>query len=136
MFRSNITVHMIVKNEDRFIWYAIQSVVDFVDKLIIYDTGSSDKTLSIIKSIKNKKIHLSEKQISNKHDISLLRQKQLEETDTDWIWIVDGDEIYPFSLCREIRNTVEYADMTYWEIFITTRKNQLEHTIYLIKKDI
>ncbi len=109
MSRSNITVHMIVKNEDRFIWYAIQSVVDFVDKLIIYDTGSSDKTLSIIKSIKNKKIHLSEKQIANKHDISLLRQKQLEETDTDWIWIVDGDEIYPFSLCREIRNTVKYG---------------------------
>ena len=46
-----ITGHMVVKNEDRWIYYAIMSVIEYLDKLIIYDTGSIDHTKDIIKGI-------------------------------------------------------------------------------------
>ena len=38
-----LTVHMVVKNEDRFIWYALNSVLPYVDKVIIFYTGSTQK---------------------------------------------------------------------------------------------
>lgn len=106
MINNNLTAHMIVKNEDIFIWYAVNSVLPYVDKMIIFDTGSTDKTVDIIKSIKSHKICFKQFNIKNAEDITILRQKQLEVTQSDWFWIVDGDEIYPDCLCKEIMNTI------------------------------
>jgi glycosyltransferase involved in cell wall biosynthesis len=55
-----LTVHCLIKNEENFIFYAIKSVVDFVDKIIIFDTGSTDKTVAIVNSLVNhprRKLH-------------------------------------------------------------------------------
>ena len=46
-----IWAHTLVMNEDRFIWYAVMSVIDYVDKILIFDTGSTDGTVRIIKGI-------------------------------------------------------------------------------------
>lgn len=97
-----VTVHMVVKNEDRFIWYAVQSVLPYVRKVDIIDTGSTDRTSVIIPGIKNRKISFRGLTVSRPEDLASVRQKQLDETITDWIWIVDGDEIYSESLAGEI----------------------------------
>ena len=47
---------MIVKNEDQWVFYAINSVLPYVDELIITDTGSTDHTLELIRSIHSPKI--------------------------------------------------------------------------------
>lgn len=86
---------MIVKNEDRFIWYAISSVLPYVDKFLIFDTGSTDKTVEIIKLFHDKKIIFKQKGKVTAKEITKLRQEQIEMTKTPWLWIVDGDEIYP-----------------------------------------
>lgn len=106
MPKSLPTVHMVVKNEDRFIYYVIKSVLPYVGKILTCDTGSTDKTVEIIKSISDKKILLTQKNISSPEELSLVRQKQIEETETDWFWIVDGDEIYTEKLCREILDII------------------------------
>lgn len=107
MPKVKITSHMVVKNEDRFIYYAINSVLPFVDRLFITDTGSSDKTLQIIKLIRNNKISFESKNINGPNDISKIRNNQLAETATDWFWVVDGDEVYPQSLVKEILKLLE-----------------------------
>jgi len=92
-----IWVNTIVNNEENFIWFAIMSVVDFVDQIIIYDTGSTDRTVEIIKEIKeNKKnkIRLEEIGSINRDEFPKLRQRMLEESKCDWILILDGDEIW------------------------------------------
>ena len=53
MSKKNIWVHTLVKNEEKYLWYAVMSVADFVDKVLLWDTGSSDKTVEIIKQIQN-----------------------------------------------------------------------------------
>jgi glycosyltransferase involved in cell wall biosynthesis len=103
---SLITGHMVVKNEDRFIWYAIQSVLPFVAELLVFDTGSSDNTIEIIKSIKNNKIKFHSKKITTPEEMVYLRAQQIQMTKTNWIWIVDGDEIYPRKLSEKITETV------------------------------
>lgn len=102
-----ITGHMIVKNEDRFIWYAISSVLPYVDKFLIYDTGSTDDTAKIIKGFKSKKIIFKQILVDDVSEIAKLRDNQIKETETDWFWIVDGDEIYSKSLCEEIQNIIK-----------------------------
>lgn len=92
-----IWVHTIVHNEDKFIWFAVMSVVDYVDKVMIWDTGSTDKTVEIIKEIqkiKGKKISFKELGPVDKYQFTDVRQKMLEESKCDWILILDGDEIW------------------------------------------
>lgn len=98
---------MIVKNEDIFIWYSITSVLPYVDKLLITDTGSTDETFQIISSIRSEKIEINKITSNNKFDIGSVRQQQLSRTQTDWIWIIDGDEIYPGSLGKEITGIIQ-----------------------------
>ena len=103
---THITGHMIVKNEDRWVWFAIQSALPYVDQLLIIDTGSTDKTIDCIKSIKSSKISLLQTTISSQEDMTALRNKQLAETKTNWIWIIDGDEIYTPQGAKEITQAV------------------------------
>lgn len=99
---QGITAHMMVKNEDCWVWYAIQSILPFVDTFLITDTGSSDNTIEFIKQIHSKKIHFTQEKTLNRDDITRVRNQQVANTQTDWIWIIDGDEVYPQSLCEEI----------------------------------
>lgn len=86
---------MIVKDEDKWIWYAINSVLPHVDSFLIFDTGSQDKTVEIIKSIKNPKIIFEEKGKANPLEMVLLRNEQIKHTKTEWFMLADGDEVYP-----------------------------------------
>jgi len=99
----DVTVHMIVKNEDQFVAYALESVLPFVSHVIIYDTGSTDDTVAIIErqlaSIKKENpdidIIFNKLSIKDKSEIKELRQRQLEQTQTDWFFLLDGDEVWP-----------------------------------------
>lgn len=97
-----ITIHTIVKNEDRWIWYALKSVMDFAQKILIYDTGSTDKTVDIIKSIDSPKIIFEFHPASTRKDLVKLRQEQLDHTRTPWFMLLDGDEIWPRKNLRRL----------------------------------
>jgi glycosyltransferase involved in cell wall biosynthesis len=90
-----ITIHTIIKNEDRWIWYALKSVIDLAQKILIYDTGSTDKTLEVIETINSPKIILESHPASTRQDLVKLRQHQLDRTTTPWFMLLDGDEIWP-----------------------------------------
>lgn len=113
MIRNNknptITAHCLIRNEERWIWYAINSVIDYVDKILVYDTGSTDNTVKIIKSIKSPKIILEEKGIVSKKQFVQLRQEMLDRTDTDWFLVLDGDEVWPEKTIGELTSAVKKA---------------------------
>ncbi|MDO8619132.1 MAG: glycosyltransferase [Candidatus Daviesbacteria bacterium] len=87
----------IVKNEDRFIWFAVTSVINYLDKLIIWDTGSSDKTVKIIELLKKKypkKISFREYGEVDRESFTKAREEMLVQTKSDWVFLLDGDEIW------------------------------------------
>lgn len=102
-----ITGHCIVKNEDRWIWFALQSVLPFCEEIIVYDTGSTDQTVEIIKSINSPKIKFEEKGPVTPQQLVELRRDQLKRTKTDWFLIIDGDEIWPEN---NLKKMIEVAD--------------------------
>ncbi len=108
--KKSITAHMIVKNEDRFIWYTINSVLPYVDKFLIYDTGSSDKTVSVIQTFKDKKIIFEKKGTVDAEGLVKLRNEQIHRSATEWIWIVDGDEVYPQDTIKAIIQSVNSSN--------------------------
>lgn len=95
--KNSITAHCLIKNEENFIWYAVKSVIDFVDKLIIFDTGSQDNTVKIVNSLKKEyptKIFFEQKGLCDKEKHTEFRNEMIKRTDTDWFMILDGDEVW------------------------------------------
>lgn len=97
--RKTITAHCLVKNEARFIWFSVMSVVNHVDKVLLWDTGSTDGTLEIINEIRktqNGKRKVNFKEVGEVTPLSFakVRQEILDATETDWFIVVDGDEIW------------------------------------------
>lgn len=93
-----IWAHTLVKNEAKFIWYSVMSVINYVDRILLWDNGSNDETLEIIKKILETKVaqekidfRIIKQNFKNEDDI---RQKMLDETKSDWFLVVDGDEIW------------------------------------------
>ena len=92
-----ICVHMLVKNEERYIWFAVMSVIDHVDKVLLWDTGSTDNTCEIIDELIKEypgKIQFKEVGGVDPQKFTEIRQQMLNETKADWILIVDGDEVW------------------------------------------
>lgn len=89
--------HTLVKNEERYLWFAVQSVAKYMDKMMIWDTGSSDQTVAIIKELQN--LYPNKIEFKSIGEVSIerfseIRQKMIEETKSDWVFILDGDEVW------------------------------------------
>lgn len=109
---KKIIVNTLVRNEENFVWYAINSVLDFVDKMVIFDTGSTDKTVEIIKTINSQKIIFEELGEVDALGHSRLRDEQIkisQKLGGDWLLILDGDEIWPENTIRKFRQKIERA---------------------------
>lgn len=92
-----IWAHTIVKNEERYTWYAVMSVIEFLDKILIWDTGSTDSTCDIIKEIKRlypNKVEFREVGNVDIGQFTEVRQEMLKVTRSDWFMILDGDEVW------------------------------------------
>lgn len=102
-----VTIHAIVKNEDQFIYFSLKSVLPFVAKALIIDTGSTDRTWEIIEKLKNEfpdKIEAKQIKINSPQEISNLRENLIKLTKTQFFMLLDGDEIWPQDEILELIN--------------------------------
>ena len=106
----SISANMLVKNEARWVWYAIQSVLPYVDELIVFDTGSVDETPDIIAGIVDPKIRFERRSSVSAEEFPHLRQEQISKSRGDWILLVDGDEIWWKSGVEHFRRLVSDID--------------------------
>ncbi len=105
-----IWAHTIVKNEDLYLWYAVSSVIEHVDKVLLWDTGSSDNTLSVIKELQNRypsKISFKEVGEVNPDQFTVVRQRMLDESKCDWVLMVDGDEVWWEEKIKKLRDIID-----------------------------
>jgi glycosyltransferase involved in cell wall biosynthesis len=78
---------MIVRDEEKFLEQCLNSAKEFVDEIIIVDTGSTDRTISIAEKFTNG-IH----QFEWCDDFSKARNESLKYAAKDWILVLDADE--------------------------------------------
>jgi glycosyltransferase involved in cell wall biosynthesis len=79
---------MIAKDEKGFLENCLESVKDLVDEIIVVDTGSSDDTKQIAAGFGAK---VSE--IKWKDDFSIARNISLDKAKSNWILVLDADEM-------------------------------------------
>jgi glycosyltransferase involved in cell wall biosynthesis len=106
MPKTNITAHMMVKNEDQWVRYSLLSILPYVDTVLVTDTGSTDHTIEAINSLNSPKIKLTQTSISSPSDVTKIREAQLQNTKTTWFWVIDGDEVYPEEAAKEVVSAI------------------------------
>ena len=100
MKNLKLTACWIARNEERDIRRSIESVMDQVDELIVVDTGSSDRTIEIAKSLG---ANIFEQAWAD--DFSAPRNFAIEQAHGDWIIFLDADEYFahPNKIRRAVR---------------------------------
>jgi glycosyltransferase involved in cell wall biosynthesis len=93
-----LTVAMIIKNEEQFIEKVIGNVQPVADEIVITDTGSTDRTVDIIKKFNVKLFHYSWN-----GDEARARNFTLSKCKTDWILFIDADEFIDIRDYQKIR---------------------------------
>ena len=107
---KKIWANTLVQNEERYLWYAVTSVIDYLDKILIWDTGSTDKTVEIIKILQKKyprKVEFKEIGEVDIDKFTSVRQQMLDETKADWVLILDGDEVWWDDSIKEVIETIQ-----------------------------
>lgn len=105
-----IWAHVLVKNEERYLWYAVNSIAKYMDKIMIWDTGSSDNTISIIHELEKeypKQIEYKQVGEVTIDQFADTRQKMIESTKSDWMFILDGDEVWWEDSIRELIDIIQ-----------------------------
>jgi len=92
--KKKIWGHCLVRNEENWVWYALLSVIEHFDRILVWDTGSTDKTVEIIKTIKSPKISFREYGPVSPETFVKARQEMLEKTRADWLFLIDADEVW------------------------------------------
>lgn len=102
-----ITVTLLVKNGERCLKETLHALAHF-EEIIVYDTGSTDSSLTIAASFSNVTLHRGELVgfgSARNHVASLAKH--------DWILCIDADEVISSDLSREIRSLSLHSDCVY-----------------------
>jgi len=104
---------MLVRDEDRFVEWAIRSAIDFCDEFLVYDHESQDETTVILGRLTQEYGRkLVVRRCRNSGDSHAMIQAYAGTA--TWIFGVDGDEIYdPAGLAR-LRGRLAAGEFDAW----------------------
>lgn len=119
---ANLSVCMIVKNEERFLEEALSSIKNLADEIIIVDTGSTDATRTIARKFTDKIYDFAWID-----DFSAARNFSLRQATKEWILVLDGDEVISkkdHNLIKAIIEEGKYTLVSLIQRNYTTNKHQ------------
>ncbi|MBN1827765.1 MAG: tetratricopeptide repeat protein [Deltaproteobacteria bacterium] len=85
--RPTVGACMIVKNEEENLPRCLRSIRDYVDEIVVVDTGSTDGTAVLAESFGARVFHHPWENDFSKH-----RNQSIAYSGSDWIFIIDADE--------------------------------------------
>ena len=100
-----ISLCMIVKDEESVLERCLKSVQDYVDEIIIVDTGSTDSTQEVARRFTNQVYTFKWT-----NDFSAARNESLKYANGKWILVLDADEYFEEAEIRRLRQLLESMD--------------------------
>ena len=97
---NKLSIVIITKNEEKFIFDALKSAV-FADEVVILDSGSEDQTCNIAKKIG------ARVEQQSWLGFGAQKNKAVELADNDWVFVLDADERITPELRDEIIFTLK-----------------------------
>lgn len=125
-----ISLSMIVKNEERYLFDCLNSVKNIVDEIVIVDTGSTDNTIEIAKSFNAKIYHFDWID-----DFSAARNFALEKCTGDWILYLDADERLDEFSAKKIKSLTQTQENVGYYCTIKNYDSEIQrdHTIRYVR---
>ncbi len=118
---NRLTVGVLTKNEEQFIAQCLQSVKGLADQIVVVDTGSTDRTIEIAKSL-GAEVHTT----TWKGDFSAPRNLILEHATGDWILMLDADEELPADQHAAVRADMRKAEAIAFRMPLVNRGQEAE----------
>ncbi len=101
-----LSLCMIVRNEEANLKRCLQSVQGLVDEIVIVDTGSTDKTKEIAQKF-SVKCPVKIFDFSWNNDFAAARNVSLQQATSDWILMLDADEVLAAQDHLKIKEAVQ-----------------------------
>jgi glycosyltransferase involved in cell wall biosynthesis len=98
----DLSLCMIVKNEESLLPQCLQSVNEIVDEMVILDTGSSDRTVEIAREFGCRVHHFEWC-----NDFSTARNEALKYVQGEWVLVLDADEVLTPDVVPEIKQAIK-----------------------------
>jgi len=114
--RPEISLCMIVKDEEKNIIRCLTAVKPLVDEMIVVDTGSKDNTKKIAQSLGAKVFDFQWSE-----NFSDARNFSIEKASGKWILVIDADEVISPVDFEFIKNLVRHADERKYAFSLITR---------------
>jgi tetratricopeptide (TPR) repeat protein len=102
----HLSLSMIVRNEAERLERCLASVADFVDEMVLLDTGSSDATVAIAERCGATVHHLPWP-----GDFAPARNAALDLVRGDWVLVLDADELLRQEARAPLRKLMERPDL-------------------------
>lgn len=123
---STLTVLINTKNEENNILKCIKSVKAIADEILVIDMNSSDGTVALAENAGAKVIHYK----TDHGFADPARNFALSKVKTDWVFILDADEIIENGVALNLKKLIEDP---YFDVYYLPRKNiifdlWIEHT--------
>jgi glycosyltransferase involved in cell wall biosynthesis len=94
--KNTLSVIVITKNEEDRISRCLSSVTHIADEIIVFDSGSTDKTVEIAKQFTDKLF------VTDWQGYGIQKQRALDKAACDWVLSIDADEEVDSKLAQEI----------------------------------
>ena len=112
--KIKISEILITKNEEKNIKRCLDSI-NFIDDIVLVDSGSQDKTLEIAGSYKNVRVFKK-----GWEGFSINKNYAISKTQNDWLFWIDADE----ELSTELKNfLIDYSAKDKVQAYSFKRKN-------------
>jgi tetratricopeptide (TPR) repeat protein/glycosyltransferase involved in cell wall biosynthesis len=103
--RPTVSLCMIVRNEEKNIAQCIESVQPLIDEIVVVDTGSTDLTKEIALKYGARVFDFEWK-----NDFAAARNFSLEKATSDWILVLDADEVMSLRDLPKLRELLNVSD--------------------------
>src|SRR5580704_12293904 len=124
--RPTLCLNMIVKNEAKVIARCLESVKPIIDSWVIVDTGSTDGTQALVRSIMGDLPGELHERPWRDFGYNRTEAIQLARGKADYLFVIDADDLLvvpPGFVVPELAEDsyyvrVEYAGTTYWRLHV------------------
>jgi len=133
---KDLTPALMVKNEDFWIWYVLRDLFRVFGRAFVVDTGSTDRTKEIVRAAAkffDGDLTLHEMDYGDNAElIGNSRNVMRQSIKTEWMFKVDGDEIWPEDQLQALLAT-DISDNV--DVVMVKARNLGEHKGAVLERD-
>ena len=126
--KPTVSLCMIVRDEEETLPRAVGSVSSLVDDMVICDTGSRDRTRQVAEELGARVVDYPWAD-----DFAAARNAALEHVTTDWVLVLDADEVLQPVSRNEFSHLLENPRAAGYEVTVTSRRPEGEQEFSLVR---